>query len=354
MSAGAQSTIEWLRADELPELQAYIDMYWRPNHVLAVDAALARWQYRHPQDDSLLSVLGARDERKRLVGFLGLVQVPFVWLGDALEAGWLAMWSAVPERRSSGLGLSLLLDAMERFEVVAALGFNERAGRIFSALDFDVRWSLPRWVRVGDEAAYERLAGQPPPAVGGGGLATAHPVQAVAWSDDAATRWQERWRRLAPGIVGSARDAAFLRRRYVEHPSFAYVVRFAETPAGDLGALCVHRVEPVRTTESVIRIVELLGDTALTVGLARLALEESPDAALADFSCTAPRSGEMLEQLGFVREDTLGEPPPDRFQPVERSRGLDGAFWRRGAGGAAFAGAPLYATRADGDQDRPP
>ena len=46
-------------------------------------------------------------------------------------------------------------------------------------------------------------------------------------------------------------------------------------------------------------------------------------------------------------EASLPEPPPDRFEPLGRSpRGLCGAFY-------GVPAAEIYATRADGDQDRP-
>jgi predicted N-acetyltransferase YhbS len=338
------ATIDWLRAEELPAMQAYIAEHWEQDHVLARDATLLRWQYRHP-DPELLSVLAARDGA-RIVGILGLIRAPFVWCGRRFSAAWLAMWSAAPEQRRRGLGLALLVDAMERFDVIACVGFNDAAARIYRALGFDVRPSLPRWVAAVDPAAYEQLVGAKPATVA---APEHHAAVAHEWEQTTAGRWDAAWDEYAARVVGTARDAAFIRWRYLEHPTFQYVVHVS----ADGRALCVARFEQVRdSTAHVLRIVELLGDETRAAELAASAVAKAPTGALADFFCASAEFGAPLERLGFARVDDRSA-VPDRFQPLERSHGLNAAFWRRDGGGAAFDGVRLYATRADGDQDRP-
>lgn len=327
--------IDWLPSHDVPELQAFIDRHWRAGHVLARDERLLRWQYRHPTADDVVSVLVAREGR-RVAGFLGLVQTPFTWLGECESGAWLAMWSVDPEARPRGLGLALLVEALQRFDIVACVGLNETAARILGGVGFDVRPALPRWVRTFRE---------PPPS----------PAARVSeWSEGAAGRWDTCWKRLEGRLVSTVRDAAFLRRRYAEHPVFRYTIRLAEGADGYVSALCVHRVEQVRDSqEQVIRLVELLGDPAGASALVARALADCPDAALADFFCASPEFGKPLEGLGFERAETLPDPPPHRFQPPEAGPPLGAAFWRREGGGEAFTDAPVYATRGDGDQDRP-
>jgi GNAT superfamily N-acetyltransferase len=333
--------IDWLLSDDVPELQAFIERQWRPGHVLARDERLLRWQYRHTADDDVVSVLAARDGR-RLSGFLGLVQTSFNWLGERRSGAWLAMWSVEPGARRSGLGLALLAEAMRRFDVVACVGFNQTAGRIFHGFGFDVRWAISRWVRTIDAAAVERpqwSSGRP---------------RVVEWGEEVARRWDDCWDRLAVNLVGTARDAEFVRRRYVEHPVFSYVVRLAEGASDEIGALCVHRIEQVGDSgKYVLRIVELLGDPESAKPLVEHALADCPGVALADFFCASSRFGEPLEPLGFVNAESLRDPPPHRFQPLEPAPPPGVAFWQREGGGEAFAHAPIYATLGDGDQDRP-
>ena len=338
------ATIAWLGAHELDSVQEYIAEHWEQDHVLARDATLLRWQYRHP-DPELLSVLVARDG-DRLAGILGLVQAPFTWRGEPLSAGWLAMWSVVPERRRQGVGLALLVEAMQRFEVIACLGFNEAAARIYRGLGFDVRPALPRWVAPIDRAAYAQLVGTEPAAA----VAVRYEAaMAHEWDETVARRWDAGWDELSSSLVGTARDAAFLGWRYVDHPSFRYAVRVSD----DGRALCVSRLEDVKDSPlQVLRIVELLGDEERAAALAASAVAEVPQAALADFFCASPEFAAPLERLGFTRVEEQTAVPA-RFQPPERSRGLNAAFWRRGSGDEPFRSQLLYATRADGDQDRP-
>jgi hypothetical protein len=310
--------VDWAAADEAPLVQELVDRWWKQGHVLARDEALLRWQYRFPGDEERLSVLLARVDG-RPVGFLGIVQAPFCRRGETLRGGWLATWTVAEEARETQAGLALLLEALRQFDVVGCLGFNEQAEAIYRRLGFDVRTPLPRFVALAPRGA---------------------PVSAVDWDDRA---WDFRWREeIAPTFVGTARDAAFVRRRYLEHPSYEYVVRLA----GEARALVVHRVQEVEG-RLVVRFVEALGERDAAAALVGLALHEAQGAWLADFTCVNEAHAEPFLRAGFVPETSLPEPPPDRFQPLGRSpHGLGAAFHGVDAG-------EVYATRADGDQDRP-
>jgi hypothetical protein len=277
-----------------------------------------RWQYRFPGDDGRLSVLLARVDG-RPVGFLGLVQAPFCHHRETLRGAWLATWTVAEEARETQAGLALLLEALREFDVVGCLGFNEQAEAIYRRLGFDVRAPLPRYVAP-------EPRGEPSPALDWDGAA-----------------WDRRWREeIAPGFVGTARDASFVRGRYLEHPRYQYVVRLAE----DARALVVHRVQDVEGRR-VVRFVEALGEPDAAAALVGLALHEADGAWLADFTCVNEAHAEPFVRAGFVAETSLPELPPDRFEPLGRSpRGLGAAFHGVGVG-------EVYATRADGDQDRP-
>ncbi len=333
--------IDWLRDADVAALQVFIDDNWRPGHVLARDPALLRWQYRYPQRPDLLSVLGASEDGQ-LVAFLGLVQADFAVDGKRARGAWLAMWHATPEARTRRVGLALLVEALRLpFAAVACLGMNEAAVRIYTGLGFEYVPRLPRWVRP--------LASEPLAALVPGAETWQAPApgevapEPGAFDDVRAAAWDEVWTtRFVPQLTGTWRDAAYLRSRYLEHPSFDYAVRLSS----DGDALLVYRVEQVRYREErVLRVVECLGPAEPLIAAM---LDEHPEAAFADFYCMDTTAARALERVGFVREEALPAPVPERFQPLEPpGRGLNGVFR------IPLSGRSLYCTKSDGDQDRP-
>ena len=367
--------IDWCPVDRVPELQAFIDTHWRRGHILARDADLLRWQYRHLDDSDHLSVLIAQEE-ERILGFLGRIPVGFSYYGERLPAIWLAMWMVVPDVRSRFVGLGLLREInRHNFKIVGGLGLNENTGTIFPNRGFEVYEIIPRWVRVMFPPDLERILAQHPERypseawkawrrTAQSGVPPAVPtVRLVDWSEDVANRWDRAWReRFAPRLLGTWRDAEYLRWRYVDHPCFRYVLCFAENTAnGALVGLLVYRVETVRNREEkVLRIVEFLSEEASASTLVRAVLdaEEALNVAFADFYCTSEAFAEPLEAAGFMQEDRMPAPLPHLFQPLDFGRTqLNGAFWVNPTladnSHTFFRTRSLYVTSSDGDQDRP-
>jgi hypothetical protein len=121
----------------------------------------------------------------------------------------------------------------------------------------------------------------------------------------------------------------------------------------------VSRVEQVRDRpESVIRVVEALGELEALAGLAQELVAEGAEAgvAFADFYCTTDRYAPALEEAGFVPESSLDESFPSHLQPLEPvPRPLTAAFRLRSDGGESdpLEASDPYFTRSDCDQDRP-
>ncbi len=149
--------IDWCPVECVPQLQTFIDTYWRQGHILARDSDLLRWQHPHPEDDELLSVLIAK-EGNTLVGMLGIIPFGFCVRGWRLLGSWLAMWLAAPDWRDKLLGLRLLQRVLaDNYSIVGTLGGNETTQRILAALHFETREAIPRWVRVVSPPALESL-----------------------------------------------------------------------------------------------------------------------------------------------------------------------------------------------------
>ena len=370
-------SIEWCPLDQISLLQEFIDANWKRGHVLARDANLLRWQNAYPGDSEKLSVLIAHDAGTWL-GMLGVIQVGVCVNGERISGAWLTSWLTLPESRSEGLGRRLMQEVLLGFEMVGGLGGNDLFQRILGASGFDIWDSIPRWVRVINPSALESLLGWEEPSNIRNleerlalQATLTHPkptgkrsttLRVVDWSEDAAFRWDQAWKeRIAPCIVGTWRDAEYLRWRYLEHPRFDYVLRLAEdSSSGALRGLLVYRIEAVRDRlEKVIRVVEFLCDEAAGSLLSAALIEEGEDAgvAFADFYCTSRTFAESLEKNGFL-EETLPNRLPELFQPLEFTHSTFTAALRvrpsvSADNHAFFRSNNLYFTRSDSDQDRP-
>jgi hypothetical protein len=350
------SHIGWCPAERLGDLQAFIDEHWKPGHVLARDAELLRWQ--HPRPDGDLSVLVAHDDAGALRGMLGIVPTSCGFRGVRRDGAWLTTWAVVPEARAEQLGLMLLRHVLdEATGLVGTLGGNDTTMRILGALRFHTISAVPRWILPGDREALRGLldaadatepdwpAPRPPSPPAG--------VEIGDWEPEA---WDAAWHeRIAPGVVGTWRDAAYVRWRYLEHPRFAYEVRLARRGGAVTGLLVLRRQRLHDRPEDVVRVVELLGDEPAMAALAAHVAGETlgPGTAFADFSCTSRRVAAPLEDAGFLAEDPHGPTLPSLLQPLDARRTrLTGAFWApEGAG--PFMSDDAYFTRSDCDQDRP-
>jgi ribosomal protein S18 acetylase RimI-like enzyme len=373
-----EAQVDWLPTSRIAELQAHIKEHWRRGHPLAHEGLL-RWQYRFPGDSERLSVVVAR-EGGQIVGVLGVIVVSFCVRGRRCTGGWLATWTVTPAARKRQVGLRLLRHVLEEpFGFVGVTAANEIALRIYRALGFSINPSIPRWVQTISSDALSTLlgSGAPPCAeqpkrrpsgdrAPASGEPPAQPpagssLRISSWSEGLAERWDETWgRQFAPQLIGTWRDAAYLRWRYLEHPRFAYAVRVAQDAGGSLRGLAVHRIADVRGAEGgVARVVELLGDPEAATALVRdvIAAGARAEAAFAEFYCSAAAVAEPLGECGFTLEAEPTAALPALFEPLNFGMPmLSGAF----SAGAELGGDPalfdsdaLYVTRSDGDADRP-
>ena len=339
-------------------------------HILSRDSELLRWQHAFPGNMTKLSILTAR-EGDALTGILGLIPFRFCHRGKSLPACWLALWMAPKGKGNKLTGLRLFQSALAQDRsFVGSLGVNEDTYPVYEALGFHIRKSIPRWVLpgsrehamplFGDRATVDGLAtwGKHQPEV-----EESTTINLIEWNTESTERWDSAWsEHFAPRLMGTWRDADYLRWRYIDHPRFKYVVRFAEdSESGSLSELLVYRVEKVRDHEAkVLRILEFLGNGSTGKELARAVAQaaKSEGVAFSDFYCTSPSFAAPLEEAGFVPEEELGLFTPSRFQPLDwQSNSLNGTFWASPEvaedSRSFFQASDFYVTRADGDQDRP-
>jgi GNAT superfamily N-acetyltransferase len=334
--------IDWLKRDRIPDLQRFIDTEWRRGHVLARDAELLAWQHERRDDPSRLALLVAEDEGA-LLGMLGFIEFDACVREDRVRGGWMTNWLVIPEARGRRLGLALVEAALgAEYEFIGALAANSATEHILGRYGFATR-GLQRWVRVFDvEALRELVAAKPYPDAAWQAWARG---QTQRLSTESGSEPQTST--MSDAAVAACRDAAFLQRRYEQHPSFRYEL------LRDSSGFAAYRIEQVRDSSlKVMRIVDFLGGPGLAAKVAETA--QAAGVLLADFSCTSARFGAALEEAGFQREDRLPAELPGRFQPLDFSdRPIVSCFWAASRLEVDFGADDLYVTRADSDLDRP-
>lgn len=351
----------WCGVERVAELQAFIDEHWKRRHILARDADLLRWQ--HPRSAGELSILVAQ-EKGEMLGILGIVPADCGFYGERRPGAWLTTWVARADARDRHVGLALLRSVIDETDgLVATIGGNATTMRILGVMGFSLIPAVPRWVLPGSRDALRGLLGamtadvvRVSPRARANAGAPGYAV--VDWHERHAAAWDRAWsERFAPRLVGTWRDAAYLRWRYLEHPRFRYEVRLA-TRDGEVSGLLVYRRQRVQDrSEEVVRIVELLAVDDAAHALLEAVVDGAmePSTALADFYCTSTSLAAPLRAAGFHDAEHLGVPIPGLFQPLDQGRtALTGAFWAPARWGVEpFVGDDAYVTRSDCDQDRP-
>lgn len=371
------------RESDVPALMTFINDFWAKDHVLSRDEALFRWQYdssRRDGNDSPPSVLIAW-QGDRIVGMLGLTYMRWRQTGCSYLGAWNSHWFVLPEMRNSHLSLHLVRQVSRSgVEVIGSVGINATALKLLRALDYEVISEIPRWVAVVDPAktaaliiasgitsarAEEVLVACRQRIAGPRIASEAHVLwETVTWNEELAAGWESCWQEMiSPAFTGVARDSAYIRWRYIQHPSFDYQVLLARHRAsGEIGGIAVFRLETVRgRSERVLRILDLLtADRSATSALldhVRLVAGEA-DVAFADFYCTKSIDGLAEEGFQLERLESNPFPIPFRLQPLESGgRSLNAAIRLpralRGSLSDILAAGALYLTKSDGDQDRP-
>jgi len=384
----AEPTIRFdlCREQDVRPLMRFIDAEWQAGHVLSRDEELLRWQF----DGSLLPgrefagptvILAWHDDA--IVGMFGLTACQVTLEGTLASGVWLSHWFASPKYRRYNVALGLWRAVEEfGFETIGTVGANQASTKLLSAMRFETIPALPRWLGVVNVSQTARLLVDcnqgltPDDAVhlceryraesGALGPAAAEAaVEVTPWRDEFATAWDHYWKEhVARTIVGTVRDARFLRWRYIHHPRFRYEIRLATGRSdGRVTGLAVFRLEQVRgRNETVLRVVEFLASPPASAALARAILQAGREfgVAYADFYCSSASVARGLEEVGFrpvsgAEDQSLF---PTRLQPLEGGRHDITALVRlpsalRGQLNALVRAGRLYLTKSDGDQDRP-
>jgi hypothetical protein len=375
-------TFRYARLDEYPPIARFLDEYWAKDHIYVRDKPLFDWTFHRPSlwDEPGYSFALAEDGAE-LVGILGGIPFSFNSFGKASRGMWIANYVVRPDHRRGPTALQLLsvFRNLSR-EAVVAFGINPATSAIYRVLRGTVLPYIPRRLSIfpGAVDRLVRLLSIAHPdweAAAARTLAErfvlpARPVSSsssAASSDTLPADWDRAdWPVIAAETIGAARDLAYLRWRYVEHPRFTY--RIVTVPEGGRTGLLIWRLETIRQAtpegrvdiDHLARIVEVLpvseanGAQLVHAALAQI---EAAGALGADFYGYHSAANCCLERAGFVDTATVAEGAqiPSRFQPLDGKGGgiLSAMFLKAAAPAFTPADCPWYWTKSDSDQDRP-
>jgi len=175
------------------------------------------------------------------------------------------------------------------------------------------------------------------------------------------------WEPIARRTAGAARDAEYLKWRYLDHPVFSYNLIVIQE--GDRAGLLVWRLETIRVKtdlgennfDRIGRVVEFLPASWQNARalFSRLLHDLNEAGAIgADFYCYHGETRKLLAELGMlpVESHADGQHIPARFQPLDgkTSAIMSSVFALDEMPVCSFdSNCVWYWTKSDADQDRP-
>lgn len=336
------------------EMESFIARTHGKSHVMR-DRPIFEWFYcRNLVDAGMANVVVAR-HNSELVAILGYVPTAFLYAGDRVQGAWTALWHALPEHRH-GVGALLMRRLAELFDVVAGQGASDMNRAIVKVLGHSFIETIPKVVLVLDQ---EEISASLPgyevtpfrPATPHDSHEAARPLEFSSYSP--------QWRHYPDLQFSTVRDFEYLNHRYVKYPFMDYEVLVLGQPKTP--SVAVLRVIDSSVGVRVGRLLEFFGPDIRDFGDQSTALLDqvvarcqSEGCGYMDFYCTSPDSIALFQEYGFARDDAGDF--PSLLDPVDFSRRRQNLEcyvnpdlrprlpnWQ----------STLYASRGDGDQDRP-
>lgn len=335
------------------EMDRFISQTHGQRHPMR-DRDLFEWFYCRNANDPAAANLVVAHDQSAVVAILGYIPTAFLYDGNRVQGAWGALWYALPEYRH-GVGVLLMRRYTELFDIVAGQGASEMNRAIVKVMGHHFEDPIPKVVMVLDEPAMRAWLPQyqirsiEPSSSAESGPPVRH-LDASGYSPD--------WSRYPELSFSTLRDFDYLNHRYVENPFLSYEVLVLGDP--ETCSVAVVRVIVTNAGVTVGRVVEFFGpDVAAFADQSRALLRHvvswcrSQGCSYIDFYCTSHDTIAIFEENGFARDDT-GE-LPSLLDPVDfsrRSQNVEYHIKPHIRAQSEWRGT-MYASRGDGDQDRP-
>jgi hypothetical protein len=369
-----------LASDEYPIAKAFIHEHWRSNHAYCRSKALFDWTFQqNPAWPSRTQYSFAiAQDQGRTTGMLGVIPFTLNDRGSTYPACWLCNWYVIPEARKGQHSLSFLrlFTGAYGYHTVS-FGINDRIAELYRAL----RWALIPDIRrvvwvspVDRDAASEFLReGNPTSSedeicalldVAARPLEVEQPPIATNFEDMTAGDWDGAgWGPFARALSGCSRDEAYLRWRYLEHPTFKY--RLVTVPDGDRLGLIGWRIDTTNRQGDggvlepfykMARIIEFLPTSRLNAEhLLGIFKQHIMNEGVVAADCYGFHSGFMqwMIEFGFREIAPDRATVPNYTQPIAAGGHVIRSAMKTSVEPPRECDDHWYWTRSDSDQDRP-
>ncbi len=244
-------TIRLAVPSDVEPIRHFIDAHWKKDHILARDPAF--FAYEHVFGDRVNFALALDDATGAIAATLGFLKCVEPYLGaDAFTV----IWKVQARSGDTTLGLKLLrlVEQEVGFASVSSVGINAATVPIYEYLGFKVG-ALRHHYLLNPRVTSFRIARvvAPPPQRDLTRAPDSHSLREIAGYEAL------RARVAVEDLAGVPRkDGWYVRRRYFEHPVYAYRV-FAVESSGRVAALLVARDVSANGAKA-LRVVDLIGD----------------------------------------------------------------------------------------------
>jgi hypothetical protein len=366
--------------DDYPRISRFLAAHWAADHVYVREPRLFDWTFgRRGLWDSDGYSFALAEDGPEVVGILGAIPFVLNRFGQTSRALWLAQYMLNPDYRRGSLAVQLLrMMRREPYQATIAFGINPRTAPIYQVLRWRVLENIPRHFAVLPGAVARatdliHLTHQDWPRERAAALAESFKLPSpgerqIAAGAELPDDWDEAsWPHFAQHSIVAARDAAYLKWRYLDHPLFAY--RSIVVAEGGRAGLLVWRLETIRhvteqgeqALDRIGRMVEFLPTSPANARDLLAAFFQQltgADAVGADFYGYHGATRGWLSENGMTPTEVHpdGGAIPARFQPLDgKSSAIMSSMFIAGEAPPCSAApdCPWYWTKSDADQDRP-
>ena len=271
--------VRYLHRDEYDRAAEFLDTHWTKNHIFVLSKPLFDWSYDRADvwDQDSYSVAAGFDGED-VVGFMGAIPYVFNRYGKSELALWMTNWMVANTHRGMHLG-SKLYEIFQRdpFKIITGFGLNERVAEIYRSWNWHVVDNIPRHVcfikefeedssSIITSVHLDLSASQVKQMVK---FYTIDQNQFLCSDYDILARnellkiWDDKgWNIFSRKSVGAARDAHYLKWRYLHHPIYRYNIISIKDDSGV--GICIWRLEKIKTSImnskelSFARVVEFI------------------------------------------------------------------------------------------------